>query len=135
MIEPTRTAWQWGCHACIDVGVADSAVHAVALERLHRAFACPRAPDLDRAERARRVAWWRIRRERYGGPSAGVEAPEVPAIKAPTPGRGGHLFERDPDTPGCCAACHLPGKPGDAHHTLPDAPPEHAEHLRRYADG
>lgn len=45
-----------------------------------------------------------------------------------------HAFVVDPDTPGCCAACHLPGAPGDTHHTLPDVPAQ-AEHLRRYDAG
>lgn len=43
-----------------------------------------------------------------------------------------HLFVPDPDVPGCCGRCHLPGVPGDAHHTLPAAGPEQAEHARRY---
>jgi hypothetical protein len=30
-----------------------------------------------------------------------------------------HVFQADPDVPGCCARCHLPGQPGDAHHTMP----------------
>lgn len=50
-----------------------------------------------------------------------------------------HLFVVDPDVPpdqfgrrACLApGCHLMGKPGDAHHTLPDVP-EQADVLRRY---
>lgn len=45
-----------------------------------------------------------------------------------------HLFVADPDTPGCCARCHLPGVAGDRRHTLPDVP-EQAEHVRRYEGG
>lgn len=39
-----------------------------------------------------------------------------------------HLFVPDPDVPAdhqgrqACASCHLVGKPGDAHHKLPDGP-------------
>jgi len=33
-----------------------------------------------------------------------------------------HLFVVDPDVPGCCLQCHLPGEPDDKRHTLPDAP-------------
>lgn len=33
-----------------------------------------------------------------------------------------HLFVVDPDVPGCCHQCHLPGEPDDKRHTLPDAP-------------
>lgn len=33
-----------------------------------------------------------------------------------------HLFVVDPDVPGCCARCHLPGVAGDQRHTLPDVP-------------
>lgn len=46
-------------------------------------------------------------------------------------------FQPDPDIPpdqngrGVCRNCHLVGAPGDAHHTLPDAPAQ-AEHWRRY---
>lgn len=46
-----------------------------------------------------------------------------------------HLFELDPDVPGCCARCHLPGVAGDQRHTLPPAGPEQAEHQRRYEGG
>ncbi len=48
-----------------------------------------------------------------------------------------HPFQGDPDIPpsldgrGACSVCHLVGKAGDAHHTLPEVP-EQAEHLRRY---
>jgi hypothetical protein len=43
-----------------------------------------------------------------------------------------HVFVADPDVPPdhtgrrACAApgCHLMGKPGDAHHTVPDAEPD-----------
>lgn len=43
-----------------------------------------------------------------------------PKPRAPK-GRG-HLFVPDLDAPGCCASCHLPGEPGDAHHQLPVVP-------------
>jgi mono/diheme cytochrome c family protein len=54
-----------------------------------------------------------------------------------------HPFRPDPDmparydgdgrllSPGVCAACHLPGVAGDAHHTMPDAPDD----ARRRAAG
>lgn len=49
-----------------------------------------------------------------------------------------HVFTADPETPGdpissaqVCRWCHLVGRPGDAHHTLPDVP-EQADVLRRY---
>jgi len=51
-----------------------------------------------------------------------------------------HLFVPDPDVPpdvngvGACSVCHCMGKPGDPRHTLPDAPPEQAEHRRRMGD-
>lgn len=59
------TEWRWGCIACGDTGRADSPAHALSLEGIHRAFACPRSPGLDPFERARRMAWWKIRRARY----------------------------------------------------------------------
>lgn len=49
------------------------------------------------------------------------------------------LFEADPDVPPdhngrhVCARCHLPGWPGDAHHTLATVP-EQAEHRHRAGD-
>lgn len=48
-----------------------------------------------------------------------------------------HVFAADPDLPAdhtgrhICAVCHLLGRTGDAHHTLPDVP-EQADHARRY---
>lgn len=50
-------------------------------------------------------------------------------------------FVRDPDVPpdhngkGVCASCHLPGRPGDAHHTLPPAPPVDVQQLRAGENG
>lgn len=42
-----------------------------------------------------------------------------------------HPFTADPDTPAdpisgvqVCARCHLVGRPGDAHHNLPDPEPD-----------
>jgi hypothetical protein len=46
-----------------------------------------------------------------------------------------HLFVVDPDVPGCCARCHLPGAAGDAHHTLPPAGDAQDEHRRRAGEG
>lgn len=46
-----------------------------------------------------------------------------------------HLFIVDPDVPadhkghGACAVCGLMGEPGDAHHTLPEAPTEDVQRL------
>lgn len=54
--------------------------------------------------------------------------------KPPTSRVRPHLFVVDPEVPGCCARCNLPGEPDDAHHTLPDVP-EQAEHARRYEPG
>lgn len=50
-----------------------------------------------------------------------------------------HVFVEDPDLPPDqngrhACRCGLVGEPGDAHHTMPDAP-EQAEHLRRYEPG
>lgn len=55
-----------------------------------------------------------------------VRRPAKPASK-----QRGHLWQEDPDAPGCCRRCHLPGEPGDSHHTLPDVP-EQAEVAARY---
>lgn len=55
------------------------------------------------------------------------------------PRSGPHPFQPDPDLPAdhqgrkVCAACHLVGQPGDAHHDVPDVP-EQAEHRRRAGD-
>jgi hypothetical protein len=55
-------------------------------------------------------------------------------------GATAHPFVPDPDLPPdhngrrVCAACHLLGRPGDAHHNVPDAPPEQDEHRRRAGD-
>jgi hypothetical protein len=51
--------------------------------------------------------------------------------------RCGGLFTADPDVPADqngrqVCRCGLLGEAGDAHHTLPDAGPEQAAHLRRY---
>lgn len=54
-----------------------------------------------------------------------------------------HLFVVDPDVPpdqfgrrACLApGCHLMGKPGDAHHTLPDGPPMDVQRLAAGEDG
>lgn len=48
----------------------------------------------------------------------------------------GGIFTPDPAVPRdqkgrATCRCQLVGEPGDAHHTLPDAP-EQAEHVRRY---
>ena len=44
-----------------------------------------------------------------------------------------HPFSADPDTPGdpvsgqgVCSRCHLVGKPGDAHHDMPEPVPDAA---------
>lgn len=36
-----RTQWLWCCLYCLMTGRADSDDHAVAMERTHRAYACP----------------------------------------------------------------------------------------------
>jgi hypothetical protein len=63
--EPIKTDWHWGCLLCGETGPADTPAHALAVERSHRHFACPKAPGLDPAERHRREVWARVRRERY----------------------------------------------------------------------
>lgn len=44
-----------------------------------------------------------------------------------------HPFSADPDTPGdpvsgqgVCSRCHLVGRPGDAHHDMPEPQPDAA---------
>jgi hypothetical protein len=67
----TTTVWRWGCVRCGESGAADSPAHAVGLGRGHEAYACPLTPGLEPGERARRLAWWKVRRERYGLDGAG----------------------------------------------------------------
>jgi hypothetical protein len=51
----------------------------------------------------------------------------------------GPYFTPDPDVPPdyqgrrACVHCHLLGRPGDAHHEMPDVP-EQAEHRRRVGE-
>jgi hypothetical protein len=51
-----------------------------------------------------------------------------------------HLFVMDDDVPvdhlgrGACRRCHLIGRPGDTHHTMPDIP-EQAAVRERYEPG
>lgn len=60
-----KIEWRWGCLRCGDTGPADTAANALTLEHVHFAFACPKAPGLDPAERRRRKAWAQVGRERY----------------------------------------------------------------------
>jgi hypothetical protein len=51
-----------------------------------------------------------------------------------------HLFVADPDVPPdqsgrATCRCQLVGEPGDAHHTLPDAPVRDVQQLRAGEDG
>lgn len=59
-------------------------------------------------------------------------------MSKPKPAVPPHLFEATdlpPDHLGRrVCRCGLVGRPGDAHHALPDVP-EQAEHLRRYEPG
>jgi hypothetical protein len=62
-------------------------------------------------------------------------------VSKPKPTGRPHLFVRDPDVPpdhngrGACSECHLVGRPGDAHHTLPELHDAQVVHRNRYEGG
>jgi hypothetical protein len=64
---------RWACLPCRTGGPADSLPHALALERTHYYWACPYAEGISAEERARRLAWLALVRQRYGDTDAGPE--------------------------------------------------------------
>lgn len=51
-----KPEWAWGCMRCLATGNALNADHAIAMNRMHDAYACPLQPGITEAETLLRVA-------------------------------------------------------------------------------